>query len=747
VWALAVYAGLTVVLTWPLVLDLGEVVPKDLGDPLFSTWALWWNASVVPFSEAWWEAPIFFPTGNAMALADHRVGLGVLTTPLIWAGASPLAAYGVAFLASFVVSAIATYGLCRAVGATPAASFIGGLVFGFHPFRAAHLEHVELLSAYWLPVTMLCLHRWMRSSRPSMLWLASFSLVLLALTSGYYYFYSGVLLIAWTAWFGTSRIARSPLPAMAAGAASVVAVAPVLWRYREAHQALGLSRSITEIEQLSADLSSFVATPEMLALWNLSSPTHPELALFPGISAVALVLLAMHGADPSKTPDDRWRRWRWLCAGLALVAAAAGVAATVFGPFGADFGSLRLSVSSLYKPFSIAAVPAIAALLMLPRVRAAWRRRSPLAFYVFATLAMWVLALGPTARFFGERVLYKAPYAWLMVLPGFDDGLRAPVRFAMLAALTLAVAAALAADRLAIRLGGRALLLWPVAALGIVADGWTERLPLPSPPSGRPALAALPTDAVVLELPLGAFEDLAAMYRGIEHGHRLANGYSGYEPAHYSVLRGALNAGRVEAAAALAIGRPLAIVVDAASHTPLANALVSAVPGAAVSRVGSDTVISVPARPAPDGSTAGLRRLLAVSGVSASTRPDDAAKTIDGDLVTAWQTAAPQAGGEHLVVDLGQPQTVTGMRLELGRAAFAYPRGLAIDYSVDGTSWIPAWRGDPTLAALRGALTSPATVPLQIDFAASPVRYLRVTAVSAAPQPWAVAELAVLGPS
>ena len=77
---------------------------------------------VLPFSDAWWDAPIFYPAGNAMALADHRVGLGVITTPLIWAGASPLIAYNVAFLASFFLSAAAGYALCAGRHRPPAGS-------------------------------------------------------------------------------------------------------------------------------------------------------------------------------------------------------------------------------------------------------------------------------------------------------------------------------------------------------------------------------------------------------------------------------------------------------------------------------------------------------------------------------------------------------------------------------------------------------------------------------------------------
>ena len=128
-----------------------------------------------------------------MALADHRVGLGVITTPLIWAGASPLIAYNVAFLASFFLSAAAGYALSLAVTGHRPAAFVGGLVFGFHPFRAAHLEHVELLSSYWLAVALLCLHRWVRTRSRWPLAGLALVLTLQALTSGYYFFYAMLL--------------------------------------------------------------------------------------------------------------------------------------------------------------------------------------------------------------------------------------------------------------------------------------------------------------------------------------------------------------------------------------------------------------------------------------------------------------------------------------------------------------------------------------------------------------------------
>jgi ABC-type Fe3+-siderophore transport system permease subunit len=169
---------------------------------------------------------------DTLALADHRVGLSLLTTPLIWAGASPFAAYGVAFLASFVASAGAAYALCVSVGASRPAAFVGGLVFGFHPFRAAHLEHVELLSAYWLPLSLVGLHRWNRNHSRLALAGVTVTLVLQALTSGYYYFFSGVLVAGWVGWFAVRGTSWRHLAELATSLiAPLVVLAPMLWWY------------------------------------------------------------------------------------------------------------------------------------------------------------------------------------------------------------------------------------------------------------------------------------------------------------------------------------------------------------------------------------------------------------------------------------------------------------------------------------------------------------------------------------
>ena len=63
-------------------------------------------------------------------------------------------------------------------------------------------------------------------------------------------------------------------------------------------------------------------------------------------------------------------------------------------------------------------------------------------------------------------------------------------------------------------------------------------MPLRALPLRLSSLEALPGRAPVVELPMGfSGDDLAAMYRGMYHGRPVVNGYSGFFPPSYDVLR------------------------------------------------------------------------------------------------------------------------------------------------------------------------------------------------------------------
>lgn len=574
------YALFTIILTWPLVIRLGEVVPHDLGDPLLSIWTLWWNAHVMPFTERWWDGMAFFPSRYTLAFSDHRLGLGAIATPMMWLGASPLTAHNVVFLLTFFLSAAAAYALCFSLTRSRAAAFIGGLVFGFNPFRAGHLAHLELLASYWLPIVLLALHRWSSTLRPGWLVVLGVALLMQALTSGYYYFFSSVLVALWLIWFTPRGLApRAYVRLAMALLLPLLILTPMLIEYRNAHAALGLSRGITEIEQLSADLSGLITAPALLALWK--SPAawdRPEGALMPGLTVVVVVVIALllPRRERSGQVEPTWlRRVRVGLLTAAAVGALIAIVPSLVGPVAYEVLGTRIAIRDASKPLTIAILLCLCWLVTMRRVREAWASQSPLGFYGLATAVMWLLAMGPTVRLFGERVLYKAPYAWLMLLPGFRDEFRAPARFAMLAELTLSAAVALALVRLVRHRPQTHFAALCLVGAAVVAESWLEPLPLHMPPTPLDVPAAVPRDAAVLEWPLGV-EDATAMYHSIAHGRRTVNGMSGYAPPHYHVLHEALAEGRVDALPALAAHGPVAIFVPRAAFSADVRAMVTA---------------------------------------------------------------------------------------------------------------------------------------------------------------------------
>jgi hypothetical protein len=749
--ALLAYLGLTLALFWPIATGLGALVPFDLGDPLLSTWTLWWNARVTPFTSEWWDGLAFFPARETLTFSDHRVGLGIVSTPLLWLGVSPLASHNAVFLLSFFLSAAGAYALCYVVSGSRWAAFIGGLIFGFNPFRAGHLPHLELLAAYWLPVVFLALHQWLNTRRPRWLVLLAFALTMQALTSGYYFAFAGVLIGMWLLWFMPRAWHPGQYAAVAAALIlPIVAATPIFLKYRSAHDRMGLFRSIAEIEQFSADAIGLVTAAAPLALWN--SPTVrllPEQELMPGATAVLLVVAALFvsGTAAVTSAPGRWRRLRLAALAIAGGAAAVALIPIVRGPVAVDLGGLHVSVSNSYKPLSIATLLFGAWLLTSWRVRLAWRLQSPYALYVLATGAMWMLALGPTARLLGERVLYKAPYAWLMFFPGFRDEFRAPARFGMLATLTLAVAAALAFARLTAgrRPGARAAAA-VVFAAAIVVESWINPLPVAQPPPALTIPLTLPADAAVLELPLGVYEDATAMYHSIDHQRPTINGMSGYNAPHYGVLRTAMEEDRVEVLGAFASYRDVAIFVRRDERAgALASLLVSRAMARVVAETDTHVVLLRDRMTLTNSSAFATESVMPASSLSSNSNPDHLQLMSDGNRLTTWSTLDPQRGHESFTADLGHETIIQAVTLALGRSLTAFPRTLAIEVSEDGTAWTETWRGDTAEKTVAAAIENPRDVTVSFPFAATRARYVRLTQLGHSSQPWAVSEFRVAG--
>jgi len=294
------FLALAVAWSWPLPLYLDKRFAHDPGDPLLLTYVLWWNAHVVPLSDAMWSAPFYWPMRDSLALTDHGAGMGVFAAPIQWLGGSPLLAYNVLLIASTWSCGLAAFALVRRLTGSTAGALCAGLAFAFAPYRASLLAHLQLLVTCWMPLALLGLHGYYEDGKSRWLVLFGVAWLLLALTNGYYLFFFPILIALWILAFTPWR--SRPRPALAVAAAWTVAslpLVPVLLKYYTVQTSLGLGRTRGEMQMYSATIDAFSHSSPLLRFWTASEGRTQEDFLFPGVTALTLIVAG--------TVAHRWR--------------------------------------------------------------------------------------------------------------------------------------------------------------------------------------------------------------------------------------------------------------------------------------------------------------------------------------------------------------------------------------------------------------------------------------------------------
>src|SRR5262245_11107816 len=129
--SLLAYAGLTIVMGRNVLASLGSSITNDIGDPLFGTALLQWNATHLPWTHEWYQLPIFYPMTDALSLAEHLLGVSVIAAPLQWLVGQPLVTYNLMVLLSFPLCGLAMYALAWKMTRNRAAAFLAGLAYAF----------------------------------------------------------------------------------------------------------------------------------------------------------------------------------------------------------------------------------------------------------------------------------------------------------------------------------------------------------------------------------------------------------------------------------------------------------------------------------------------------------------------------------------------------------------------------------------------------------------------------------------
>jgi hypothetical protein len=714
-WAAAagLYAALTAAYAWPLLPVIGSALPNDIGDPGLNTWILWWNAQAAPLTSRWWNAPIFHPAPGALALSETFLNLWPIATPLQWAGASAVVTYNLMYLLSFPAAALAAHALARRLTGRHDLALVAGLAFGFAPYRAAHIPQLQVLWSCWMPLGLLALHRFLEGRQRRDLVFFAVCWVMNGLATGYYLFFFSVLVGVWLVWF--ARTLRDWVAIGAAATIGTLALAPLLIGYHQYQSPFGLARTAEEIEHYSADLSAVWATSAYLLPSAWTFEPAPEGELYPGATIAAIVALALL-VGARRTGSRRRAIVQACLLGLGAASLAVAVHAWWIGGWAFQVAGLRVSLTHVERPLVLAACLLIVGLCWNLRPVQLWRQRSPFLFYSAAAALMLLFALGPRARLFGTTFLEPAPYALLMELPG-GDAFRVPARFGMLFALCLAVAAALALKRLAprrIQPVALAAICGAVAAEGFIVDMHVERVPGPLGAGG------VERGAVVLELPMTneVFSDLsdtAGMLRATYTDYQLVNGFSGYTPPHYPILKAGL--ARLDESVLRALqrfGSFLVFVHDDPDLGERYETLLTELPDAQRVVSGpSGTLFRLPGRnPEPLAEA----RLLPIGFVRASAGEGGVPNLTDGDITTRWHTPAGQVAGETITIDLEAAATITRLELDLGGFPADYPRRLRISTPAgeEGEAEV-SWEGRTAGVAMLGALEDPTRVPMVFE--------------------------------
>jgi hypothetical protein len=351
--ALAVYVAATLVALSAVMPDLAHRTFRSFsGDNFADFWNLWWvHEAISQGRSIFFTNLLYFPAGTSLSFTEFGPLYGLLSVPFFAiSNTIATAAFAHNFWVSvtFVLCGYATFLFARRLSGSTAGAMLAGLLVAFAPFRIHHLEHLNLLSNYWIPLAALAVAPWIfdlgagrpggRARKPG--WtllalvacgagLAGTSFTNLAVTATFL-----AVWLAWTAILDRPRI-RKGWPWRIPVAAAMVAIGtlPFIWEWLVW---LVKSRaqvwSVEELARWSPDLFGFFTPPQGALLGGLSAAWAGRLHGVGGnevFLGIVFTVLAVLGARRMGRP------------GLALLLTAATGLLLALGP-GAWIGGKRI---------------------------------------------------------------------------------------------------------------------------------------------------------------------------------------------------------------------------------------------------------------------------------------------------------------------------------------------------------------------------------------------------------------------
>jgi len=542
-------------MTYPIAFKAGSAV-TDTGDPLLNSWILAWDVKKIVSGEITdlFNANIFYPYKKTLAYSEHMFSNALIALPVTVITGNPLLAYNFVLLFSFFMSGFGMYLLGQYLTGSAAAGIVAGITFAFSPFMFDHLPHLQVISAGWIPIAFLFLHKFFKEESYKNLLLFTLFYLLQVLANGHYALY----LTLFSGCYILYHVIRQRkykdfkfLRKMALFALLVVIIAgPFFYPYIVLRSEMGFVRKYV----MSADVTSFLTVNPMNWLYGrvIALPSYfyrGESSLFPGIIVLILAMIGLKSSiqknkkhiGPSNTGKGivfhlplKWIVNLFIVFYITLI----GVI-LVTGGFD---HSLRIRAHNLNRPLMFLMMLVFLRFIIESRARhrvvgLIRSLKEPAPIYFFILLSAFLFSFGKDGPYI---LLYK-------FVPGFD-GLRVATRFHIFVMFSLGVFAAFGYKALFSGLKGfKKSAVFCLTVCLLIVEYFSMPLHVDAVPVKNDIpmvyqwLAKQDEDFAIIELPIPKqklfWKDIWKVYYSAYHWKKLLNGYSGYFSPLYLEMR------------------------------------------------------------------------------------------------------------------------------------------------------------------------------------------------------------------
>ena len=333
-WALALLAALTWLLLYPYSRRPWQGL-ASWGDPMLQYWTMAWTRHALATDPGrLFDANIFHPYPHTLAYTDHLLGATLPVLPTIILTGNVTLGLSLAVLLACFLSAAAAYLLVEDLTGNRLAGLAAAVPFGLAPYKLANIAHLNVLTAWGIPLALWAALRLWRGGGRRWAVLLAVAIAWQSLASVYLFY---TLLVALgVALLYLLLLERRALPAnprrdretgggrargrgraigrLAAGLAlGLLLSVPGFWPYWQVSREAGLVRPLDDAVRGAAGPRHYLAVNRNNFLWHgvleRFGAGSSERQLFPGVVAPLLAVVGLLGSR---------RRERWLFLALAL---------------------------------------------------------------------------------------------------------------------------------------------------------------------------------------------------------------------------------------------------------------------------------------------------------------------------------------------------------------------------------------------------------------------------------------------